>query len=254
MNVSIKTACFKLRKSLSEGDAFGVKEALNTAVNKASSPQLVTELVVENNSDQLAVKAGEKLSATCIFTKDVAPVTFALNKYDKHDSNSGAGDANDEGYVCDVTMTGAIGLGGTSSDKLKFVWLKGRAGKSGKEKSKSQKEAAPGYSWFYKERTWGTWTAWKGSSAAFSPSFTGFSASVTGCSIGVTGLSVTMEGIEIKLMVFLYKKWVVSYGMAMTELQMKGASLGAKISTVANYCLNTKHRMAMMKACGSDRE
>lgn len=226
--------CLDLQAEI-QSDKGAVKENLSTAAKNACSLQLVTQLQSQNG--ELTVKAGTK-DASCKWDDEGA---LFSGSYKNKEENTSGGDAGDEGFYYNVTMTKPIDVvdkkGGiaTHTNQLKFVWLKGRAGKSGEEVAKERDVKVPGSSWYYKKRTFGKWPAWKGSTALFSPSFTGMSASVTGVSLGGTGISISLTGLDLAFAVRKVLKWGSFDDWTELELNLHGMKNTAKLSHILSF-------------------
>ena len=227
----ICSECAALLVDITSGEGANAMQALKTAATNACSLQLVKEL--QSEKGKLKVTAGNNLKSSCDWERGAI---FKGTYSDAPDENTTGGDKDDVGYYYNVTLTQPIDVGGTApSDKLKFVWLKGRVGKSGKD-LKEYKEAP--WSWFYKSPTEeGKMPTWKGSAAFFSPSFTFMSASVTGASLGFTGLSLSFTGLDVVLAAVKVLGWVVFDDGTVIELNLHGIKSSLeKLATIGKFC------------------
>lgn len=244
----IVSLCKRLRQSIAGGDAKTALSELERAVNNAPLLRLVTSVDKDKN-DTLTVRRGEDKSASCSW--ETSPAMFVINKapYQPTSDSSAEsqGDPKDEGYSCTVKMTKAIVVdGGKSSDNLKFVWLRGRKGRSGTDNA--EMNDVPG-SWFYKERPIGGWkSGWKGSGAVLAPSVTGMSASVTGVSGGVTGISVAANLVDIVFSGLKASKWGVYNDKSTYSLHTKGLSFGEDLSAIQNMVSSSHVRTIVKEA------
>lgn len=231
----IVTTCLTLVQNLT-ADGCAEKQSLDKA--KASLDQarpLVLLTAMTSDGSKLTISAEKGLTATCSIKSDLTALVS--------DTYTVATDSNGN-YAATVKLTN-----GKTQD---FVWLKGEAGKSGKDNRKEKKGEAPGASWYYDGFKPGGFKVWGGSSAGVSGSATGVSAAVTGASLGASVVSISFSGATVSAWLKVVKAIARYYSMTAFELDFINLDFWVKVSAACTMLFRGSVRTQLNTMCATN--